>query len=141
MLDGHIRKGPRAVAAVAVPGCTLRLCGRQGDKEERAGVVTVVLSGPQELYCLPSSWLLMVRDSPRAPHVVLVNAETADAAPVAGWAADSVRDRGTPGCRLAGLAAGPGACAGRAGAGAAVVPPIVVFVVTVAWSCTPPACR
>ena len=53
--------------------------------------------------------------------MVLVNAETADAAPNAGWAADSVRERGIPVCGPAGLAAGAGAGAG-----------VVVFVVAMA---------
>ena len=64
-----------------------------------------------------SSWLLMVRDSLRAPRVVLVNAETAEAAPGAGGAADSVRDRGAPGCGPARVPAVAGAGAGGGGDG------------------------
>ena len=85
--------------------------------------------------------MLMVRDSPRAPRVVLVNAETADAAPGAGGAADNVRDRGTPGCEPAGLAAGAGAGAGGAGAGVAIVPTAVAFVLAVALGLYVPASK
>ena len=88
-----------------------------------------------------SSWLLMVRDSPRVPRLVLVNAEMAEAAPVAGWAADSVRDSGTPVCGPAVPGVGAGAGTDGAGAGAAVVPPVVVFVVAVAPGVYVPASK
>ena len=73
--------------------------------------------------------------------MVLVNAETAEAAPAAGWAVDSVRDSGTPVCGPAVPGDSAGAGTGGAGAGAAAVPAVVVFVVAEAPGVYVPASK